>query len=252
MYVNHFQLIKQLILIDLKERYKNSFLGIIWATIQPVIMLIIFSFLFMRVFRIQIYNYPLYLLTGVLIWNFFVEALKKSSVAFKANQFLVKNINFKREILPLYGSISATINYLIVSTILFLALMVYKVKITLYIFYLPVLLGLMIIFTYSLAFIFNVMYVYFEDTEHFLDLLLMVWFYSSPVFYSVNNLPSSLKKFYYINPMVPVLDSIRNIFLYGRAPDYSGLLYVFLLSCVVYCIGRSIFFNHEKKMVELI
>ena len=246
------ELIKNLVVRDLKVRYKRSILGIFWALLEPLLLMILFSVVFSIILRIRIENYPIFLLCGILPWSFFATSLSYSAGSIDGNATLIKKIYFPREIIPLTVVISRLTNFLISLFLLFIFLIIFRIKLTYYIAYLPLILGVQLILILGLSLLFSALNTFYKDIGFILQFTLFGWFYLTPIFYPITLVPEKFLSLYMLNPMATIVYSYRNILFYGIFPDLNYLLVSVIVSALCLVIGNYIFRRLEFHFAEVL
>jgi lipopolysaccharide transport system permease protein len=246
------ELIKNLVVRDLKVRYKRSILGIFWALLEPLLLMILFSVVFSILLRIRIDNYPVFLLCGILPWTFFSTSLSYSAGSIAGNATLIKKIYFPREIIPLTAIISRLANFLISLCLLLIFLLAFKIKLTCYLVYLPLILGVQLIFVLGLSLFFSSLNTFYHDVGFIMQFILFGWFYLTPIFYPLTMVPKEYLSLYMLNPMATIVHSYRNIFFYGLPPDFYYLSIAFVISIFCFLVGIYVFRRLEFRFAEVL
>lgn len=244
------QMLISIVRKDLRSRYKGSFLGFLWTFVNPLLQLLIYSIVFPYLLRSNQENYPMFLFIALLPWIFFSTSLQISTTSIVGGANLVKKIYFPRSILPLSVVCTNLVNYIYGFIIVIPALFFTGVHLTLNILWFPVILLVMFIFTLGLALFLSASYVKFRDLEHIVGILVMVWFYLTPIVFDLDIFPDNVAKLISYNPMVPIINSFRNILLYGRQPDWGALGYSLIVAMVMLFIGMLVFRKFEKTFAE--
>ena len=251
-FLQYKELIKNLVIRDLKVRYKKSFLGILWALLEPLLLMILFSVVFSILLRIRIENYPVFLLCGILPWSFFSTSLSLSAGSIAGKGTLIKKIYFPREIIPLTAVISRLVNFLISLCLLFVFLIVFQIKFTYYLAYIPLILGVQLIFILGLSLFFSSLNTFYHDVGFIMQFILFGWFYLTPIFYPITMVPEEYLSLYLLNPMATIVHSYRSIIFYGIPPDPFYLSIVFLISIFCFFIGIYVFRRLESRFAEVL
>ncbi len=242
------EMLKNLVAKELRGRYKGSVLGFFWTFFNPLLMLVVYSIAFSFIMRVQIENYAMFLFVALLPWNYLANSVTQGATSLVQNSALVKKIYFPREVLPLSIVLSNLINYLLSLLILFPALLVFKIKITLPVIAFPVVLLVETLLVAPLTFLVAVANVYFRDLQHIVGVLMTAWFFLSPVIYSSEHVPPDVRPIFDLNPAVPIIEAYRSIFFYGRWPEWGSLGNLALGLAVFFLIGL-VSFNHFQKAV---
>ena len=232
---------------ELRARYKGSALGFLWAFLNPLFMLLVYSIVFSYVLRINIphQSYVAFLFVGLIPWTFFTGSIQQSTNVFITNNNLIKKVYFPREILPLSMVLTNMVNALLSFVIVFGSFVVLGVGFTPAMFWFPVILLIEFILVTALALFISSMTVYLRDLEHIMPILLTALMYLTPVLYPSEYVPERFLWIFRINPMMHIIDAYRNTMLYGKMPGI-GLLYAFILGAVM-LIGATLLFDRLQK-----
>jgi lipopolysaccharide transport system permease protein len=243
-------LIRIFAISDLMIRYRNSVLGFFWSILEPLLMLSVLYLVFTNVFKSQIESYPLYLLLGLITWNFFARSTGMSLNSIIGRAGIVTKIYIPREILPISACITGFIMMMLEFIIFAVFVVAFRFMPPVSIFVLPGLLLLEFVLVLGISFFLSVLNVRFRDLQSIWNLLLYAGFFFTPVFYSLNTFPSQVKNFLLANPMAQILEMIHNTVLYGAAPDPLALSYISIFSVVVLVVGYTVFRLYESQIVE--
>lgn len=247
---NYREMLWSLILSELRTRYKGSFLGFLWTFVNPLLMLLVYTFIFSEIMRVKIPHYSLFIFIGLLAWNLFATSVQSSSNVIVRQGPLVKKLYFPREVLPLSVVGGGVINYLFSLVILIPFLLLNGYYPTLNWLYLPLILLLETIFSLGLSLSLSSLTVYLRDIEHMLGTFLMLWFYLTPVVYSLSILPPFVGQLLKLNPMTDVVLGFQSIFYYNQSPHWKMLLYGFLVSVVLLIFGWWLFLRLNRRFAE--
>ena len=244
------QFLKTSVKKEFRGKYKKSFLGVLWSFINPLLQLLVYALVFPFILRNQEENYVMFLFSALIPWNFFATTISQSTSIVVGNGGILKKVYFPREILPISIVISGAINFLISCIIIFVALMVSGMGITLNILWLPIILIVQCIVTLGICFVLSALTVYIRDLEYFINVLLQLWMYVTPVLYSMDLIPQKLAKLFYINPMVEIINAYRCIFYYQTMPNLKALAILTSIGIIGTLIGYTIFKKLEKRFAE--
>lgn len=257
-------LLINLTLRENRSKYKRSVLGWAWSMLNPIATMLIFTFVFSIVFRIAppvgdpsgIQSFGFFLISGLLPWNFLAAGMTAASGSIIANAGLIKKVYFNRSVLPISSVLSWNTNLLIELGVLSVALLfVGQVVLPL----IPIALVVILMQTFFVIGIglgLSALNVYFRDVEHFLQILLLLWFYASPVIYPIDyilqteGMSSTLKTIYMFNPMVHFMDAYRSIFYDVAAPTAKNLLILLVSASGAMALGWFIFNKLESRFAE--
>jgi lipopolysaccharide transport system permease protein len=236
--VNYKDLLLSITIKEIKIRYKQSVIGILWSILQPLSMMIIFTIVFSRIAGIPSDGipYPLFSYCALLPWQFFSRAFSSATVSLVSNTNLVQQIYFPREIFPLSSVIAAFYDFLIASSIFIILLIFYKTDITFYALFAILLLILQILFVLGVSFLGSALNVFYRDIGQALSFITQIWMFATPIIYPVSVVPEKLRPFYILNPMAGIIDGYRNVIIKGLPPNwqYVGISTVVTLIVLVF------------------
>ena len=242
------ELVKNLVIKQLKVRYKSSSLGFLWSLLNPLLMMLVYSAVFSRLAREGaegIDNYAAFLVIGLFTWNFFSGSLSDSVNAFMGNASLIKKVYFPRIILPVSSVLTNLVNYLLSLAVVFILLGIWGIYPNWTIVYLPAVIFIMLLICAGFSFFLATLNVIFRDIEHMIQVILLAWFFLSPIIYQLNEaiIPARYHGLYLLNPMARLIISFQQILYFGEAPALSFLLPplgfgVFLFAAGYYFMAR--------------
>lgn len=227
----------ELVVRDIKLRYRGSLLGVLWTLINPLAELLVLLFVFGRVLRVDIPNFPSYLFIGLIVYTWFQTSLTFATTAFVANRELIRRPGVPAAVLPVVAVASNLVHFLLSLPILAGLFVMRGTPIPLTSLWLPVLVGLEFAFIVACAYPLAILYVWFRDMQHLLRVALQLLFYLTPVFYQVSVIPGPLRVFYAANPMARLMDAFRDVLMYATPPDPAGLAIVAAWSAVLLLAG---------------
>ncbi len=244
------QFLKTSVKKEFRGKYKKSVLGILWSFINPLLQLLVYALVFPFILRVQEENYIMFIFTALIPWNFFSTTLSQSTSVIISNGGIIKKVYFPREILPISIVLSGAINFLISCIIILVALLISGIGISPYILFLPLILFVQCLVTLAICFVLSAFTVYIRDLEYFINVLLQLWMYITPVLYTIDLIPEKFAKLFYLNPMVQIINAYRNIFYYQTMPDLKALAIWFVIGIVGIIVGYNIFKRFEKRFAE--
>ena len=231
------ELISTLVAKELKARYRGSLLGMVWTFLNPLLLLLVYSLVFSVYMRVQMENYALFVFTGLLPWIWFTSSLSDGATAVVSSGSLITKSMFPAEVLPMVKILSNLMNYIFSLPLLFIFMAAYGVPLHLSILWLPVVMAAQLVMTLGMVYFLSALNVRFRDTQHVLGNLLTLWFFLTPVLYSIKNAPEDYRHLLFLNPMTVLAVSYQDIFIYGKAPNITYLLALGLTGVVVTLIG---------------
>jgi ABC-type polysaccharide/polyol phosphate export permease len=235
---------------DIKTRYTGSVLGIFWSVINPIIMLLVLTFVFSAVFKIKIggageeQGFLEYFLCGFLPWIAFQEGVLRSTSVIVENSNLVKRVRFPSELL-IVSTVVSTFLLQLIGFVLFIAVLIFvgKIERGSPFLILPLVLFLQVLFTLGLSYMLSSVQVFFRDIAQIAQSLFWVWFYATPILYSMKMVPEQFRTILAINPMAHLVEIYRVLILQGRLLEWSSLLYPCLLGLFLFWLGERIFYR---------
>jgi ABC-type polysaccharide/polyol phosphate export permease len=243
------ELIWALALKDLKIRYKRSVLGFLWALLNPALQMIVYTLIFSTVMRMQIYHYAIFLLSALLPWTFISQSLSYAVESVVSNGDLIKKVAVSRIVFPLAAVVANMINLLL--SIIPLALIVLVLHHPLYKtwLFLPVPLLAVLIFTAGACFLFATANVYYRDVSHIIQILLQLWFYVTPILYTLEIFPPQYQWLFKFNPVVYVINDFRLAVYYGQIPKLDSVIASFVCAFAALFIGFAVFRKYQSEFV---
>ncbi len=243
------ELIWALAIKELRVRYKRSMLGFFWALLNPLLTMIVLTVVFSRIMRFNIDHYSIFLISALLPWTFFSQALAYSADAIVGNGELLKKVYVPKTVFPLAAVLANIINFLLALIPLALLLVVLRFPFHWTWVYLPVpLLGLML-FTLGFGLFFAAANVFFRDLGHILQIILQAWFYLSPVIYSVDFIPARYRPLFHLNPIVYMLNGFRMAIYYGQLPTLRSAALSVGIGLAALWIGYAFFRRVQEALV---
>lgn len=235
-------LVIELTLKELRSRYKSTALGFLWMIVNPLLQLVVFSIVFTFFVRINISNYPLFLLSGLIPWMFFTQALTNGTTSILSNRDLVKKSHFPHSLLPLATLLSSFFHFLPALGLMLVALWFFGSGP-----YDPVLLiptiALQLILTTGLVLVASCLTVYYRDVPYMINTGLMLAFYATPIIYEFSSVPDIWRWFYSLNPMVGILLLYQQA-LAGREISSSFPIFMSIIICAGTLIAGIFVFRH--------
>jgi len=236
--------------VDFKQRYKNSVLGYFWSLLEPLLMLGVLYIVFSNLMKFQVQYYQLFLLQGLIMWNFFTRSTTGSLSIFIIKTPLVKKVYFPRDILVISSCITALLMSIFESIVFLAFLFFFRIPLSLNIFYLPVVIFLYFIIAVSTSLVLAALNVYYRDIQYIWAVILQVGFFATPVIFPLNVFPQYLQNILKYNPLAQVIYLARDVTLYSKEPNPASFLFVIFIAIVILAIGYAIFTRLEPKFAE--
>ena len=238
---------------DLKVRYKQTALGVVWVVLQPLLTTLIFTVVFGRLTRVPTDGlpYPVFAFTGLLAWNFFNSALMGGSNSLVGNANILTKVYFPRVIVPSAAIGARLIDFAISFAILLGLILFYRTPLTLSLLWLPVLVALVTLLALGLGMWAAALNVKYRDVSAALPVLMQLWMFLSPIFYPASIVPGRWQRLYSLNPMVGIIEGFRSA-VFGRAFDWPALAIsaVYVLALLVY--GAYTFRRIERVFADVV
>ena len=242
-------LMKQLVQRDFKTKYKRSVLGMFWSFLNPLLTMMVQYVIFSTLFKSDIPNFAVYLLTGIVCYSFFNEATTMALGSIVGNAPLITKVYVPKYIYPLTRVISSLINFLLALIPLVMVLLVTRTPIRPAILLLPF--GVLCLFMLSLGIglILATAMVFFRDMQFLWGVLCMMWMYATPIFYPISIIPPAFMTLFKCNPLYHVIRFIRIILIDGVSPEPKAYLFCILTTLIPLLIGLFVFKRHQNEFV---
>lgn len=244
------ELLKTSVKKDVRGKYKNSVLGILWSFLNPLLQIAVYALVFPLITNSNEANYTVFVCCGLIPWTFFASGITRSAFTMIENGNIIKKVYFPREILSISVVTSEMVNF-IISTIIILAFVLgYGLGITKYVLFYPLIVLVEYILLIGISFIVSSITVFFRDLQHFITVLIQLLFYATPIVYSIKSIPEDFKWIIQYNPMTYIIIAFRDIFYYKRMPDIQSLMIVLAISIGICILGYLLFNKLQKKFAE--
>ena len=242
-------LIRQLVSRDFKTKYKRSALGMAWSFLNPLLTMSVQYVVFSTLFQSDIPNYPVYLLSGIVFFNFFNEAVSMGMTSITGNASLIKKVYMPKYIYPVSRILSSLVNFALAIIPLLLVMLITGTAFTpallLLIFDMLCLLG----FVTGMSLLLTTAMTFFQDTQFLWGVVSMMWMYLTPLFYPESIIPTQFLTIYHMNPMYQYITFARICIIDGVSPEPMAYLWCILSSVVVLGLGILTFKRHQDKFV---
>jgi lipopolysaccharide transport system permease protein len=265
--VHYRYLLRNLVIRDLKARYKNSVLGIFWSLLNPLLMMTVYTILFTKLLRGGgVPKYPVFILIGLIPWQFLTSTLSSGTNSIVANSSLVKKVYFPRILLPITAVLSNFVNFLFSITLIVVMLIIYRIDITIHVLWVPAILITQLIFMIGLVLTLSALHTFYRDVGMILNVVTLAWFFLTPIFYPFEQLQdrTSLmgltidvaRLMRWLNPMASIIDGYRTV-LWGNASgsgpgsmDPLNFFRTLITSLIILAIGYKVFSRTEHLFGE--
>ena len=243
-------LLYQLLIRDIKNKYRKSILGVFWSFLEPLLTMIVLTIIFYTIFKgFGVENYPMYLLTGRLMFTFFSGGTSAAMRSIRGSAGILKTVYVPKYIYPLSTILSNFVTFLLSLVVLFLVMAATNAPFTIYIIFtcLPIL--ALLLFTIGVGLIVGTVNVFFRDLEHLYGVFLTLLMYATPIFYPPQIVPESFRFIQDYNPIYAVISCCRSAFLYGELYDPHQLLFAMASAIVTLVIGVALFYKYQDKFI---
>lgn len=245
------ELIRNLVLKDLKLKYRDSVLGFVWSLANPLLLILVYGFVFSHILRVDVPNFSYFLLIGILPWNFFSQAVLMSTGAVLDNGALIRKVAIPAEVFPIATVLFSLVQY-------FLALFVFMPMILFFfgialgwlaLAFFPVLI-FQLAFTLGLSFVVSTATVFYRDVRHFAEIFLTLLFWLTPIIYDVAAVPQSLRTAIFLNPLSYFILSYQDILYRQTMPGLERWAVLSALSVASLALGYLVQYNHKARFAE--
>ena len=239
---------------EIKVRYKQSVLGAIWAVLQPLSLMVIFTIVFGFFVKVPTGNtpYPVFSYVALLPWTFFSASISSATLSLTNNINLVTKIYFPREILPLASIGAAFLDYLVAFGLFIVLIVIYQVPITINWLFLPLLLLIQIVLTVGISIFSAATIVLYRDVRFIVPLALQLWMYLTPVVYPVELVPEKWRALYLLNPMASIIDGYRRVVLDATPPRWEAMAFSAIISIGFFFLSYAYFKRSESTFADVI
>lgn len=242
-------LLKELVSRDIKIKYRRSVLGIAWSVLNPLLMMLVITAVFSTIFKFQIEYFPVYYLTGSLIFNFVTEATNTSMMSIIDNAALIKKVYVPKYIFPLEKVVFSFVNALYSMIAMFIIMLILRVPISWTIFMIPIPLVYAFVFAIGLSLVLATINVFFRDVGHLYSVWITAWMYLTPIVYPEDILPDVVKQIIHLNPMYYYVDYFRQVVLYGTVPSLQDNLLCLGIGTLFVILGVFVFKRNQDKFI---
>jgi lipopolysaccharide transport system permease protein len=241
---------------ELKVKYRGSALGFLWSLLNPILTMLVYSFVFSIVLRAGIEQFAIFLICALLPFNFLSNSVNYGTGSIIGNSNLVNKIYFPREILPLSIVMANLINFFLELVALFIVLGFMGYKFYIYLYLLPVVIFFQFFLVVGMTLLVSALNVFFRDLQHLITIIMMVWFFGTPIIYPLGMVPPQYQYIIKINPMTIYTSYYRNIFYFIKYPESGGFpspvetLIALAITFIIFFLGYFVFKKLEYRFAE--
>lgn len=242
--------LKQLVSREIKRKYARSYLGIVWSVLNPLLTMAVMSMIFSTIFKRSIENFPIYYLTGTILWGFFSQATTAAMTGLVDNKSLLLKVKLTKQTFILSRVLTALANlgYTLVAYVLMLA--VFRVKLSLTMLLLPLVIIFLFMFSMGISYILSIAYVFFGDIKYLYSVVLTIWMYMSAIFYPVDNVTPVMQRIISANPVYSYIQFARECVMYQKVPEASVWLKMIGWGLGLFVIGYYVFRRKENSVMQ--
>lgn len=225
-------------------RYRGSLLGLLWSFFHPIIMLFVYTFVFSVVFTARWGSeaesqteFAIILFAGLLVYNLFAEVVGRSPELVLSNVNYVKKVVFPLDILPIVATGSALLHTVVSIGVLLVFTLIINGHVPYTAFLIPLVMAPLLLMTLGISWLLSSLGVYLRDVSHTIGILIVILLFLSPVFYPVSALPEAFQQYMGMNPLSLIIEETRNVLIWGKVPDWTGLGIYTIVSALVAIAG---------------
>ena len=235
---------------DLRIRYKNSVLGIAWSILEPLLMLAVLFFVFSTMFKNTIEYFPIYLLSGIITYNFFKNSTSIALESLSNRSALITQIYFPRSIPAISSVMTASIMLIVELAVLGCFMVYFQFTPSIEILYLIPIYMLAFVFVIGISLGLSVLNVKYRDVQFIWGIILHAGFFLTPIFYEFDMLPEYVQNILQLSPIVQIVEMVHHVTIYGTLPSITSVLYSVGSIFAVLVIGYLIFRKYQARIVE--
>lgn len=243
------ELLRNLVLRDIKKRYKRSALGFLWVMLDPLLMMLVFYAIFSGIFGRDVGNYSAYVISGITMWQLFSQGTKVASRAFVMNRELIDKIYLPKSVFPLSVVVSSLVHFIFSLVPLFAIIIISGGTVSTNLILLPLTIFMVFLFSYGISLAVSTTAVFFHDVIYIYDVVIMAWMYLSAIFYPVTILPEKFIPFMYANPLFHYISLFRACLYDGSIPITYHFMAGMFFALISFFIGWSVYYKNREKLI---
>ena len=234
---------------ELKRKYVRSYLGVLWSVLNPLLSMVIMSLIFSTMFEGSIDNFPVYYLTGQIIWNMFTETTSLAMTALVDNKLIMIRTKLPRQIFPLSRILTSVVNFGYSLIAYVIIVVFFRISLSIHWLAFPIIVFLLLIFSTGFSYILTIMYTFMEDTKYLYSIVLTLWMYLSAIFYPVDGLNQMMQTVIECNPVYGYIVATRSIVMYHQWPTQTQWLQMMGWGVGMFLLGKVIFETNKNKIM---
>lgn len=237
---------------ELKLQLSSKYLGTLWWILDPIFYMAAYLLIVVVIFKKGGPHYPVYIFSALISWKWTSTSINGSVGCIKKQASVLNQVYIPKFIFPYSKVSSGIVDYLFSIIILFVLMLIDNVPFTLHILEVIPIIAINYIMILGICLFIAHFGVYFQDLSNILTFGLRMWFYVSPGLYSLNDIPEKYHWLWYLNPMTTLYNGYRNVFLYGKSPDYFALLVLLIASLIIVLLGLKTMYKYDKNYTKVI
>lgn len=245
----YFFVMKELVGREVKRKYVRSHLGIVWSVLNPLLSMVVMSLIFSTIFKRSIDNFPVYYLTGTILWNMFTGATNSAMTALVDNKNLMTRTKLPRQIFPLSRIMISLVNfgYSLIAYILIVAF--YRITPSIHLLAFPLIVLLLLLFSTGVGYLLAIVYTFMQDVKYLYSILLQLWMYMSAIFYPVDLLSPQMQSAVGMNPVYICIAAARDSVMYHAWPLTEQWIRMFGWGIGMFALGSLVFRAYKEKIL---
>ncbi|MCB9358706.1 ABC transporter permease [Candidatus Woesearchaeota archaeon] len=248
---NYWFLIKELSITDFKLRYNNSILGYLWSLLNPLLMFMLLYVVFSLIIRFDnIEYYQLYLLLGIILWTYFVEATTNGMTSMQYKSSLISKINFPKWIILVASNLTSLLSLILNLVVLVIFIIIAGIKPSWNLFFFAIFMLQLLLMALGVSFFLGAFYLKFRDIKHIWEVLLQIGFWATPIIYPVASIPAYLKDIIFLNPLANIITNSRNVIIYNVGFSPIETLITTIVIIIILVISILIFNKRSLRFAE--
>ena len=252
-YIQNFRkfqpLLSELVARDIKIKYRRSVLGVLWTLLNPLFMMIILSVVFSSIFKYDIENFPLYILSGQVIFNFFNDATTSSMTSIIGSAALIKKVYVPKYLFVVSRVFSSFINLMAAFTALIFVMVAMRAELHWTVILAVFPLTMIVTFSLGMGMLLAALTVKFRDIMHLYSVFMTGLMYLTPVIYPMSILPEPVRLVVSLNPLTNIVEMFRDVMLYNAVPTFSSLLIGIIESIIILVLGMYVFYKNQDEFI---
>lgn len=250
-YKQYFFVLSELVGREIKRKYVRSYLGVLWSVLNPLLSMVVMSLIFSAMFEGSIDNFPVYYLTGHIIWNMFTETTNLSMTSLVDNKSIMIRTKLPIQIFPLSRILTSVVNFGYSMIAYVIIVVFFRISFSIHWIAFPIIFFSFLTFSMGISYILTIMYTFMEDTKYLYSIVLTLWMYMSAIFYPIDGLNRFMRITIENNPIYGYIAAIRSIVMYHQWPSQMQWLQMAVWGIGVFLLGHTIFeINRKKIMIQ--